>query len=196
METYTKVPNTIIELMMSNLITESEKQILAFVARKTYGFHKDKDRISLTQFEKATGLSRQGVVDALTRLVKRGLLVKKDGIRNIPNLWSINDSAKLSEVVKPTRLVQPRWSSTLDTQKRTKEKLLSDSGKRLEYWDNFIAQALTIFPLSDELVIHSARQAFGSNAKYLSINSIIGFLKIANGDSKKQKGEYGDIKSL
>jgi hypothetical protein len=50
--------------------------ICLFVIRKTWGFHKPTDQISITQFEKAVKTSRPTIVFWLKYLVKAGLLVK------------------------------------------------------------------------------------------------------------------------
>jgi len=73
---FTKIANEILEELVKWRLPASEKDILFFVIRKTYGFNKKEDRISLTQFEKGTGLSRVTVVKALKNLIIRNILVK------------------------------------------------------------------------------------------------------------------------
>lgn len=73
---YTAIANEILEKLVNTAILGSEYQIVFFVIRKTYGYQKKEDRISLTQFEKSTGLSRVTVVKALKNLVSRKILVK------------------------------------------------------------------------------------------------------------------------
>ena len=64
-------------------ISSSEWQVLMFVIRKTYGWHKKEDNISLTQFQKGTGLSRPTVIWAIKQLVRHALLVvKRNGLVN------------------------------------------------------------------------------------------------------------------
>ncbi len=52
------------------------RQVLDFILRKTYGWHKKEDHISLTQFENATGLKRSNVCASLNRLIKMNLIYK------------------------------------------------------------------------------------------------------------------------
>ena len=60
-------------------ISGGEWQILWVVLRKTWGWHKKEDAISLTQFQKLTGLSRRSVCKAISKLVSKSiLLVNKD----------------------------------------------------------------------------------------------------------------------
>lgn len=51
-----------------------EGRIFAFVVRKTFGYHKQRDRISLSQFEAGTGLERRRAHEAIMRLIGRRIL--------------------------------------------------------------------------------------------------------------------------
>jgi len=73
---HTKIANEILEQLVKTGLLGSELSVLLFIIRKTYGYQKKEDWISLTQFEKATNLSRPTVVKTLKNLVNRGLLVK------------------------------------------------------------------------------------------------------------------------
>jgi phage replication O-like protein O len=73
---FTPIANEVVEQLVKLRIPASEKDILFFVIRKTYGYHKKEDRISLTQFELGTLLSRVTVVKALKNLISRNILVK------------------------------------------------------------------------------------------------------------------------
>ena len=48
---YTQIPNAIFELMADKSagLTEKELKVLLAIARKTFGWHKKRDNISLTQ---------------------------------------------------------------------------------------------------------------------------------------------------
>src|SRR3990167_5307023 len=72
----TPIANEILEALVKLRLPPSEKDLLFFIIRKTYGYHKKEDRISLTQFEKGTGLSRPTVVKALKNLLSREMVVK------------------------------------------------------------------------------------------------------------------------
>src|SRR3990167_701531 len=73
---YTRIANEALEALVKVRLPPSEKDILFFIIRKTYGYGKKEDRISLTQFEKGTELSRPTVVRALSNLLTRKILVK------------------------------------------------------------------------------------------------------------------------
>lgn len=73
---HTKIANEILEQLVKVGLLGSEWSVVFFVIRKTYGWNKKEDRISLTQFEKATKLSRPTVVKTLKNLSIKGILVK------------------------------------------------------------------------------------------------------------------------
>jgi len=73
---FTPIANEILERLVNTALLGSEFQVLLFIIRKTYGYHKKKDRISLTQFEKGTGLSRPTVVKTLKNLMSRNMIIK------------------------------------------------------------------------------------------------------------------------
>ena len=70
---HTQVPNLLLDEHMRDM-SEAELRIMLAVCRKTFGWHKQKDRISLTQLEELTGMSRQGVIGGVQKAIGRGLL--------------------------------------------------------------------------------------------------------------------------
>jgi phage replication O-like protein O len=80
---FTPIANEIMDKLCLLKLSGSEWQIILFVFRKTYGWHKKEDEISITQFEKNTNLSRQAVCEDLKSVVNRRLLVvNKTGLSN------------------------------------------------------------------------------------------------------------------
>lgn len=72
------IANTIAEKFCRFRLSGNEWQILWVVLRKTYGWHKKEDKISLSQFVKATELLRPNAIRAIKSLVsKKILLVSK-----------------------------------------------------------------------------------------------------------------------
>jgi hypothetical protein len=81
----TQIPNVILDKILPR-IPEAESKCLLYICRRTYGFQKQIDRISLTQFisgitnqkgeilDYGTGLSRPSVVKALKNLANAGLI--------------------------------------------------------------------------------------------------------------------------
>lgn len=82
------IPNSVVDELMAEM-SGVELKCYLFVIRKTKGWNKEFDAISLTQFIKFTGAGKTAVVDALKNLVELGLLVKKTGVRNT-SVYAIN----------------------------------------------------------------------------------------------------------
>lgn len=74
---FTQIANEVVEKLSLLHMSGNEWMIWWVVLRKTWGWKKKEDRISLTQFQKLTGLSRPAVVLALDRLVAKNVLVAK-----------------------------------------------------------------------------------------------------------------------
>lgn len=73
---YTKLANNIVDDYMC-LMSPSVFKVVVVVVRKTVGWNKKADSISLTQFEKITGLSRKTVVAAIKEAVSSGWIDQK-----------------------------------------------------------------------------------------------------------------------
>jgi phage replication O-like protein O len=83
----TQIPDVILDHWMAEL-SGAELKVLLYIARRTYGFGKDSDNISLNQIaagmvrkdgtalNRGTGLSRSGVKVACNSLIEKGLLVR------------------------------------------------------------------------------------------------------------------------
>jgi hypothetical protein len=83
----TQVPDVIFDRWMAEL-SGAEFKVLLYIARRTYGFSKDADAISLNQLargirrrdgtslDRGTGLSRSGVKAACNALIAKGLVLR------------------------------------------------------------------------------------------------------------------------
>ena len=72
------VANEIAEQLAKTYLSSVESRILWVIMRKTWGWHKKRDRISYSQLEEATGLNRRHIAPALKRLIAR-LIVTQTG---------------------------------------------------------------------------------------------------------------------
>lgn len=68
---YTKISNIIFDEYM-HAMSSSAFKLVMYVARKTVGWNKEQDIISLTQFEAATGLSRKTLISAIKESLENG----------------------------------------------------------------------------------------------------------------------------
>lgn len=74
---FTRISNEIMEALCHIRISGEARQILDTIIRKTYGWNKKEDIISLSQFCLATGLSKSRVCHSLLKLAQMGLIAKK-----------------------------------------------------------------------------------------------------------------------
>ncbi len=98
------IPNILFDYWMAKL-TPAEFKVLMAIARKTYGWHKQKDRISLRQLTELTGLHKSGVIKATEKLLELNLVIKfkfKDEFdgSDAPNQYEINTDFGLEGVEK------------------------------------------------------------------------------------------------
>lgn len=70
---FSQIPNVILDEWMREL-DHIEFKIVMVVARKTYGWHKDRDKIALSQYMEMAGASKNGVKQAIVRLIARGYI--------------------------------------------------------------------------------------------------------------------------
>ena len=85
---YTQVPDELFDDLMSHL-SGAELKVLLYIIRRTFGFKKDVDNISLNQIckgiitrdgevlDRGTGLSQQAVITALKGLVEKNAIHTK-----------------------------------------------------------------------------------------------------------------------
>jgi len=55
----------------------SELKVIMVICRKTFGWHKERDKISITQMMELTGLSNRAAIDAIKKLMARGLIARR-----------------------------------------------------------------------------------------------------------------------
>src|SRR4051812_9086300 len=99
----TQVPNVLLDTIMPS-VSPADWKLLSFICRKTFGWQKTQDRISLSQFVKGTGLSMKWVIQRLALFAEQGLLIKTDSSKG--SLWEINlkcDFEAVRDLLQSTR---------------------------------------------------------------------------------------------
>lgn len=116
---YTQTPNPLFDEHMRDM-TEVELKVVMAAVRKTFGYHRDSDAISLTQFEEITGLSRQGVLDGIDRAMKRGVLCHAGNGRRGVAVYSLN-LRSTGQQNRPVQIVDQSKSLTRTGQQNRPE---------------------------------------------------------------------------
>jgi phage replication O-like protein O len=90
---YTRIANDILDALSKMKLSGREFRVCLALIRKTYGWGKKEDEISLSQFADATGISRNHIQEILSDLTDRkivtrkrvkGRTVPKDGNSDVP----------------------------------------------------------------------------------------------------------------
>lgn len=137
---HTQISNDFLDKYMCELTGAQVKVFLA-IARKTIGWHKETDSVSISQLMKMTGISRQGVVDTISALSDKGIIIiDRSTSRKASNRYTINyenmsDGSQLSrpDVVNSvdhgSQLSRPQGSQL---SRPTKEIVLNKLSKEKE----------------------------------------------------------------
>ena len=75
---YTRVANELLETTAQFPFNGAQLRIILFLWRKTYGFQKGKDKISISQWAKGTGLNRRTVCRELKALERMNVILRNE----------------------------------------------------------------------------------------------------------------------
>jgi len=73
---FTKVANELLEALARINLCAYETRVLLFIIRKTYGWHKKTDWISLSQTVMGTGILKQHVCRTINSLKARNIIIR------------------------------------------------------------------------------------------------------------------------
>jgi len=109
METFTQVPNQLLEHSMRVRFTSTQLAIMLAVIRKTHGYHREDAAVSLLDFERMTGLSRNNLWKQLKSLREMGVLsrVQAGTSENGKSKWRISPSSEWKVSARQHTVCQP-----------------------------------------------------------------------------------------
>ncbi|KXK32655.1 MAG: hypothetical protein UZ01_00477 [Candidatus Brocadia sinica] len=87
---YTKIANEILEALIRADLSGQELKITLFVLRKTYGFNKKDDFISLSQMAKALGCLKVRCAQVVKNLESMKILTVNENINGIGKSYRFN----------------------------------------------------------------------------------------------------------
>lgn len=184
---YTKVPNELMEVLLSPALNDSERRVMLFITRKTSGWQKKEDAISLTQFQNKLGLSRQAVVNALKNLllVKLIRLVKKGNSKKAPNIYTFDLSDYESKLVKLGGLVKHGTGKLVKHARHTKESITKESLARAgnntfpdkeKAWETLSPSLLQEHGIADPEWVSQCREEYLTKGRSKSSAAIKAFI--------------------
>jgi len=124
-----QTPNLIVDDLLPYL-KGTELKVLLFLMRKTFGWQKKSDRISLSQFEKGTGVGRANIVEALKQLRNCNLILRKESTKG--DVYWLNLEWDFEENIK---WFQNRTGSKIELvskQNQSGSKIEPESGSKIE----------------------------------------------------------------
>lgn len=129
MNDYTQIPNELMEIIYSDALNRSESRVLAYMARKIYGYHKSEDAISNSQIALKLGISKKTVIESLKRLSKVGItiLVRQGTTKKKPNVWRLDYTNYVTKLVGIGSLVKYDAQKLVGITSHTKETITKES---------------------------------------------------------------------
>src|SRR5215212_5983551 len=132
---YTPVPDELFDELLADL-SGAEVKVLLYIIRRTFGFKKDSDSISLNQItngietregevlDRGTGLSKASVATAVKSLEHRGVILRvrrrSDHKGDEPTTYSLNILPVSKNKTPPTLKIGHPPVQELDTQETVK----------------------------------------------------------------------------
>jgi phage replication O-like protein O len=107
---YIKISTELMEALIKIRIPGEERQLFDFIIRKTYGFKKKEDQISLSQFVKATGIKKPHVCRGLNNLLEKKLITK-NGNTNPPKYRIQKDYTRWKPL--PKKAILPKMVTSV-----------------------------------------------------------------------------------
>jgi len=123
---FTKIKNTVLQGLISAGLNGTELSCALFVYRKTIGWGKPSDQISLSQFTKNIPSTRPSIIKALNilKVVKVIILCKKGTSSGASNEWAFNENVASWQVVKKSYLVKKIEKGSKEKEKKVVKKPL------------------------------------------------------------------------
>lgn len=177
---YLKISNEVWEALGRYRISGEEWLVLNCVIRKTYGFNKKSDYISLSQFQGYTGLKRPNVIRSLKKLVAKKLLGSSQKATRDMHLYWFNKLFKewVPSIKKDTT---PKGSINKDN-KVVAKKIIGVVAKKIHTKDNITKDIIT-----KDNTTNVVKQSFGKE----EINEVSAYfleqMKIPTEDCTKQQ---------
>jgi len=161
---YTPIANEIMEALCRTRIPGEERQVLDAILRKTYGWNKCEDHISLGQIAELTEMKRPNVARGLRSLLTKKIVTVIKSDNTGINLLKFNknyDQWVLSKTITGNGVIKTDNRSVIKTDNKTVIK--SDTHKRKK-------EKKTIPPCPHQEIIESYNCILGSRLPEVKVN--------------------------
>lgn len=123
---HTRIANELIEAFARLSLSSSETKCIWVIIRKTYGWNKKSDAISLSQFSLYTGIKKHNVCKVLAKLTNRKIIIKRDN--SYVTKYSINKNFEQWEGLSKQIVVSKQITKVIQTD--TESSIQTDNHKR------------------------------------------------------------------
>lgn len=137
---YTRIANEIVEAMCQLKCSNYESRLLWCLFRKTYGFGKKEDRISLSQFSKLSGVGSQNMARAKTKLLNKKIIKvsgDKIGFQKDISKWIVSNEIVSKEIISSISIDTKTVSKEIHT--KEKKETIQKKGRLFAYADYFFS---------------------------------------------------------
>lgn len=125
---YTAIANEILEqILWVKDLTITELKVLLYVLRKTYGYQKKEDQISLSQFQKGVLANRSLVCKTIKKLVSKRILLKQESVYKFNKNWEEWVVSRQTLVSKQTMGSVQADNRVVSSQTHTKETVTKEN---------------------------------------------------------------------
>ena len=158
---YTKVSNEIIEALALTDLSNYEFRVFMMLIRKTYGFHKKTDWISLSQLAERTGIKLSHICRTIKKLKAKNMIIKNGkitGIQKDYEQWKLpkqvtNLNGKVTQTGKlPKQVILPKQVSKVT---QTGNKKLPKQGDTKEKKYTYTKETILLSELLYEKILEN-----------------------------------------
>lgn len=175
---YTQIANQLLEALMRAPLRGSEFAMINAIMRKTYGFHKKSDSISIDQLVSMLKLSRRAVIYNLQDLEAKNIIFikrAKTGEKNLVNVISINKDYDTWLVYESAPQVRKnRGSAKLRKRERGSAK------PRQKVVQNLVKDLPSFAPTKETVTKKSTKETIATPSVAGEINQLIDCFKEVN----------------
>jgi phage replication O-like protein O len=188
------IAHAIAEAFARYRIPGEEWQCLWVVLRKTYGWKKTEDEISLSQFQEMTGLKRPNVVRGIKGLVSKKILVSINNDTTYATKYRFNkdfdswqasikkDTTPKGSIKKDNEVVSKKITPLVSKKIHTKENSTKETPKEIVLpdfispftWESFKEYRKKIKkPLTEKAIELTIKKLIAYHAKGHNVNEIL-----------------------
>lgn len=206
METYTKVPNAILDNL--HHMSSAEIAVVLVVIRQTVGYQKEWDKISISQFINTTGNHRQTILNGLADAEQHGIIERKKAgnsfqyrVKSVQNLdqqneRSVHNLDRFGTETRPIESVngtenvpntnqngtefRPKTVQNLDTLKKKENMIIKDDG----------GEVFSVLEKAGVFVSPLLAEQYHELIDELTAAAVIEGIKIATGTNKQHSIKY------